>query len=483
MGANPEIQLTALLAELAALRSGERRKRRADTVDQWTSPNREGSGTSSRTSSSCTSRSGMPSRRWRTPTTSGSMEPGPLETLVRPAGQEREPGGRPDLPLPRQGGPGDRAALRPHGGHDALRRPSKKGLRPPIKLASYGGVWRYDEPQHARYRWFYQWDVEIFGDPSVEADAEVMDFCYNLFKKVGLERFHAGGGRPAGRRGVHQAASWTVSSEEKAGRDDEGARQGRRRRRRTSWSRSTRQKGVDRGTRCERLLEFGRTRGRPDEVVQAARRRPGLGHGRPCARAAAPSCSGTLLRDSRRRSERGVQPQHSAGARLLHRRRLRGRRRAHPDLGSLCGGGRYDVLPRIFGRPDLSATGAAGGVERIALSLEEQRRREGAASSAPRSTWPSPSLRSAGGSARDCLLAQAARGSGARSGRGARASGSSWRTRAPGLLVGRDRREEGAGVGELRPQGHARAGRRRGSRSMTCYRACAPRGRLTLVLS
>jgi histidyl-tRNA synthetase len=42
---------------------------------------------------------------------------------------------------------------------------------------------------------------------------------------------------------------------------------------------------------------------------------------------------------------------------------------AHPDLGSLAGGGRYDLLPGTFGRPDLSATGAAGGMERIALSL------------------------------------------------------------------------------------------------------------------
>src|SRR5271154_6746909 len=61
---------------------------------------------------------------------------------------------------------------------------SKKGLKPPIKLASYGGVWRYDEPQHARYRWFYQWDIEVFGDPSTDAD--VMDLSYNLFRKLGL---------------------------------------------------------------------------------------------------------------------------------------------------------------------------------------------------------------------------------------------------------------------------------------------------------
>ena len=43
---------------------------------------------------------------------------------------------------------------------------------------------------------------------------------------------------------------------------------------------------------------------------------------------------------------------------------------ARPDLGSLCGGGRYDLLPRLLGRPDLYATGAAGGIDRAALSLE-----------------------------------------------------------------------------------------------------------------
>src|SRR5438445_13204211 len=43
--------------------------------------------------------------------------------------------------------------------------------------------------------------------------------------------------------------------------------------------------------------------------------------------------------------------------------------RRNPQLGSLCGGGRYDLLPKVFGRPDLSATGAAGGIERIALLM------------------------------------------------------------------------------------------------------------------
>src|SRR5271155_4434583 len=92
---------------------------------------------------------------------------------------------------------------------------SKKGLKPPIKLASYGGVWRYDEPQHARYRWFYQWDIEIFGDPTVDSDAEVMDMSYNLFKKLGLSKvkLHVGD-----RRVVEEyiKSVLKVTSEEKA---------------------------------------------------------------------------------------------------------------------------------------------------------------------------------------------------------------------------------------------------------------------------
>jgi histidyl-tRNA synthetase len=38
----------------------------------------------------------------------------------------------------------------------------------------------------------------------------------------------------------------------------------------------------------------------------------------------------------------------------------------------LVGGGRYDSLPKAFGREDIGATGVAGGVERIILSLEAQ---------------------------------------------------------------------------------------------------------------
>jgi histidyl-tRNA synthetase len=42
------------------------------------------------------------------------------------------------------------------------------------------------------------------------------------------------------------------------------------------------------------------------------------------------------------------------------------------QIGSLVGGGRYDSLTEAFGRKDLFATGAAGGVERILTAIKDK---------------------------------------------------------------------------------------------------------------
>ena len=43
------------------------------------------------------------------------------------------------------------------------------------------------------------------------------------------------------------------------------------------------------------------------------------------------------------------------------------------SLGALAGGGRYDSLTKAFGREDIGAAGVAGGVERIILTMQEQK--------------------------------------------------------------------------------------------------------------
>src|SRR2546427_1997619 len=64
---------------------------------------------------------------------------------------------------------------------------SQKSMKLPAKFSTFGGVWRYDEPQKGRYRFFHQWDVEIYGEPNIESDAEIIDFTSKFFTNLKLE--------------------------------------------------------------------------------------------------------------------------------------------------------------------------------------------------------------------------------------------------------------------------------------------------------
>ncbi len=59
-------------------------------------------------------------------------------------------------------------------------------LPEPIKIGSIGGVWRYDEPQFARYRYHTQWDAEIYGVAEPSADAEIIAVGSDILDSVGL---------------------------------------------------------------------------------------------------------------------------------------------------------------------------------------------------------------------------------------------------------------------------------------------------------
>jgi histidyl-tRNA synthetase len=233
---------------------------------------------------------------------------------------------------------------------------ARRDLKPPVKLASLAGVWRYDEPQHARYRWFRQWDLEIFGSPSLEADAEVVEASYRLFERLGLKSFSV----QVGDRGTVQHFINRVLGIKENERAVEMMRALDKVQKKALPD--LRDEYAEKGFRPEdidRLFEFGSIRGPPEKVLSV------LGENKvesPALEAIADIMKG-----------RGVEVEFNLGV-------VRGIDyytgvvfevvdKTHPDLGSLAGGGRYDLLPGAFGRPDLSATGAAGGMERIALTL------------------------------------------------------------------------------------------------------------------
>ena len=57
----------------------------------------------------------------------------------------------------------------------------------PMKLFSYGPLFRYERPQKGRYRQFNQINFEYFGNGSYLADVDVLQMANNILKSIGLK--------------------------------------------------------------------------------------------------------------------------------------------------------------------------------------------------------------------------------------------------------------------------------------------------------
>ena len=87
---------------------------------------------------------------------------------------------------------GDMLALRPEGTAGVVRAYIENGMnvRPhPVKLSYWGPMFRHDQPQHGRYRQFYQLGIETIGDSSEAVDAELIFLGYKLLDMLGLDNY------------------------------------------------------------------------------------------------------------------------------------------------------------------------------------------------------------------------------------------------------------------------------------------------------
>ena len=57
----------------------------------------------------------------------------------------------------------------------------------PVRLYYFSKVWRYDEPQHGRYREFYQFGIEHVGSNDAKADAEVLTLMIRAIESIGAK--------------------------------------------------------------------------------------------------------------------------------------------------------------------------------------------------------------------------------------------------------------------------------------------------------
>jgi len=85
---------------------------------------------------------------------------------------------------------GNSMALRPEGTAGVLRAYIEHGMHAlpqPIKLFYWGPMFRYDRPQAGRFREFWQFGLEVLGDPNPLCDALVIQTVVKYHSKLGLK--------------------------------------------------------------------------------------------------------------------------------------------------------------------------------------------------------------------------------------------------------------------------------------------------------
>jgi histidyl-tRNA synthetase len=237
---------------------------------------------------------------------------------------------------------------------------AQKSMRLPAKISSFGGVFRYDEPQKGRYRYFHQWDIEVYGKPGIESEAEIIEFTSRLFdslllKDITIDINH----RNLVENYINQLFD---STDSQLVADILRAID--------KIQKKSKQEILDEFkdrydvNKLEKILEFSQIKGTIKEVEEKI----------DTAQLASWDYLKQLVDSLENRGVsnvrinfgivRGLDYYSGTVFEVFDK---------NSTLGALAGGGRYDSLTKAFGREDIGATGVAGGVERIILTMQEQK--------------------------------------------------------------------------------------------------------------
>jgi histidyl-tRNA synthetase len=85
---------------------------------------------------------------------------------------------------------GEKIVLRPEATPGLVRAYIEHGmfnLPQPVRMFFLGPLFRHEKPQSGRYRQHTQFDLEIFGEASAAADAQIILIAYNFFREFQIE--------------------------------------------------------------------------------------------------------------------------------------------------------------------------------------------------------------------------------------------------------------------------------------------------------
>ena len=250
----------------------------------------------------------------------------------------------------------------------------------PFRRYQIGKVYRGERAQRGRFREFYQADIDVIGDGSLDImnEAEIPAIIYNTFRRFGFQRFQI----HVNNRKILNGFYSMNGMAEKAGEimrtvgklDKIGAEK-------------VRQLLIDEvkmlPCKAENVMDFMAIRGTNEEVLAALERYRGMD-------AMFDEGLDELLAVTAHLKEFGV-PEENFSIDLTIARGLdyytgtvyETIMTDHPEIGSVCSGGRYDDLAGYYTDKKLPGVGISIGLTRLFYVLQEQKLLSDAPISAP----------------------------------------------------------------------------------------------------
>lgn len=238
---------------------------------------------------------------------------------------------------------------------------AQKSMKLPAKISAFGGVFRYDEPQKGRYRYFHQWDIEVYGKARLESEAEIIEITSRLFDSLLLKDITI----DINHRNLVESYINKIfdSKEPKLVADILRAVDKIAKKSKEQILKEFQEKGYE-TEKLEKILEFSQIKGNIAEVEKAFDTTQLESWDE--LKALFDSLGNRGVSNVRINFGivRGLDYYSGIVFEVFDK---------NSTLGALAGGGRYDTLTKAFNREDIGATGVAGGVERIILTMQEQK--------------------------------------------------------------------------------------------------------------
>ena len=236
---------------------------------------------------------------------------------------------------------------------------SQKSIKLPAKISAFGGVFRYDEPQKGRYRYFHQWDIEIYGKATLESESEIIEFTSRLFDSLLLKNITI----DINHRNLVESYMNKIFESKDPKLIADILRVVDKISKKSKEEILSEFKDRYDSKKLEQILVFSEIKGTIPEIEKIF---------------------DTSQLESWNELKQLIDSLENRGVSNIRINFgiVRGLDYysgivfevfdKNSTLGALAGGGRYDTLTTAFGREDIGATGVAGGVERIILTMQEQ---------------------------------------------------------------------------------------------------------------